>query len=307
MKNSIEQLNGFEAYLKERIIGQDGAITRAIDAFENGALGLSDPEKPLASLLFLGPTGVGKTELTLAVGRFLFEEEKVFRFDMSEYMHEDAIQILLGSGKDDAGKLGTVLESHSTGILLFDEIEKANHRIFDLFLQILGSARISLTNHKTYDLSKFFVVCTSNIGSDVLVDVRNPSEVRMERAVFSRLADYFRPELIGRFDEKIVFMPLSTESLRTIARINIDNVIDHYAKKYGYQLKVDPSAVEFLVRNGCNPRFGARPMKQAVLKHIANAVRLALRESSSPNGVIEVREDSSKLVIKPTRKLELTI
>ena len=301
MKNSIDQLNGFEEYLKKQIIGQDAAIARAVDAFENGALGLSDPEKPLTSLLFLGPTGVGKTELTLQVGEFLFGKEKVFRFDMSEYMHEDAIQILLGSGRGDAGKLGTVLESHSTGILLFDEIEKANHRIFDLFLQILGSARISLTNYKTYDLSKFFIVCTSNIGSDVLVDVRKPSEVRMERAIFSRLADYFRPELIGRFDEKIVFMPLSTDSLRTIARINIDQIIDRYAKKYGYHLKVDSSAVEFLVMNGCNPRFGARPMKQAVLKHIANAVRNALRENPSTsgiNGIIEVESDASRLVIR---------
>ena len=304
MKNSIDQLNGFEAYLKERIIGQEAAIVRVVDAFENGALGLSDPEKPLANLLFLGPTGVGKTELTLAVGRFLFEEEKVFRFDMSEYMHEDAIQILLGRGIGDAGKLGSFLEVHTNGILLFDEIEKANHRIFDLFLQILGSARISLTNHKTYDLSKFFVVCTSNIGSDVLVDLRKPSEVRMERAIFSRLADYFRPELIGRFDEKIVFMPLSTDSLRAIARINIDQVIERYSKKYGYHLEVDPSAVEFLVRNGCNPRFGARPMKQAVLKHIANAVRIALREASSAsriNGIIEVANDASKLVITPIK------
>lgn len=298
MKNTIEQLNGFEAYLKERIIGQDAAITCAVAAFENGALGFSDAEKPLASLLFLGPTGVGKTELTLCAGAFLFGKEKVFRFDMSEYMHEDAVTILLGSGKGDAGKLGTILEFHCEGILLFDEIEKAHHRIFDLFLQILGSARISLTNHKTYDLSKFFVVCTSNIGSDVLVDIRNPSEVRMERAVFSRLFDYFRPELIGRFDEKIVFMPLSTDSLRSIANINIRKTLNRY-REQGYQLEVDSSAVEFLVRTGCNPRFGARPMKQAVMKHIANAVRTALREHSEANGTISLTSDYSKLVLQP--------
>ena len=298
MKNTIDQLNGFEAYLKERIIGQDAAITRAVAAFENGALGLTDPEKPLANLLFLGPTGVGKTELTLNAGEFLFGKEKVFRFDMSEYMHEDAIQILLGSGKGDQGKLGTVLEFHANGILLFDEIEKAHHRIFDLFLQILSAARISLSNHKTYDLSNFFVVCTSNIGSDVLVDIRNPSEVRMERAVFSRLFDYFRPELIGRFDEKIVFMPLSTDSLRSIANINIKKTLNRYREQQGYQLEVDSSAVEFLVRMGCNPRFGARPMKQAVMKHIANAVRNSLREHSSANGIISLSSDHSKLVVR---------
>ncbi len=304
MKNTIEQFEGFEEYLKGHIIGQDGAIRKAVDAFENGALGFSDPEKPLASLLFLGPTGVGKTELTLRAGEFLFGKEKVFRFDMSEYMHEDAVNILLGRGGEDAGKLGTVLESHSQGVLLFDEIEKANTRIFDLFLQMLGSARISLSNHKTYDLSKFFVVCTSNIGSDVLVDIRSPSEIRIERALFSRLFDHFRPELIGRFDEKIIFMPLSTDSLRSIARINIKKTLARYLEKQGYQLEVDSSAVEFLVRNGCNPRFGARPMKQAVMKHIANAVRMALRERQfSANGVISgiisLAKDHSRLVLTP--------
>ncbi len=277
MKRRIEELNGFEAYLKERIIGQDAAILKAVDAFENGAFGFSEPGKPLASLLFLGPTGVGKTELTLFAGKFLFGKEKVFRLDMSEYMHDDAIKILLGSGVNDAGKLGKILAEHHQGVLLFDEIEKANHRIFDLFLQMLGSARISFADHTTYDLSQFFVVCTSNIGSDVLVDVRKPSEVRMERAVFSRLAEHFRPELIGRFDEKIVFMPLSSDSLRKIARLNIKKTTDRYLENFGYKIALDDSAVEFLVRIGYNPRFGARPMKQAVMKHISNAVKDSLR------------------------------
>jgi len=298
MKNTIEQLQGFETYLKERIIGQEAAIAKAVDAFENGVLGFSDPEKPLASLLFLGPTGVGKTELTLRVGEFLFGKEKVFRFDMSEYMHEDAVSILLGRGGGDSGKLGTVLETHSEGILLFDEIEKAHYKIFDLFLQMMGSARISLADHLSYNLSKFFIVCTSNIGSDVLADMRSPSEVRMERAVFSRLFDYFRTELIGRFDEKILFMPLSTDSLRTIAKLNIEKILYQYEAHHGYQLKIDLLAIEFLVRHGCNPRFGARPMKQAIIKHIANAVRGALKQGDSLiKGTISVADDHSKLFI----------
>ena len=299
MKNTIEQLHGFESYLKERIIGQEAAIKKAVDAFENGALGLSDPDKPLANLLFLGPTGVGKTELTLQVGEFLFGKEKVFRFDMSEYMHEDAYSILIGSGHGDSGKLGKVLESSAEGILLFDEIEKAHYKIFDLFLQMMGSARISLANHKTYDLSKFFIVCTSNIGSDVLVDIRSASEVRVERAISSRLFDFFRAELIGRFDKKIIFMPLSTDNLRAIANFNIQKTLQRYLEK-GYQLEVDSSAVEFLVRTGCNHRFGARPMKQAIVEHIANAVRNALREHSMANGIISISDDHSKLIIHPT-------
>lgn len=302
MKNTIEQLYGFEEHLKARIIGQEEAIQKALDAFENGALGFSDPEKPLASLLFLGPTGVGKTELTLQAGEFLFEGEKVFRFDMSEYMQEDAIKILLGRGGEDTGKLGTILERESKGILLFDEIEKAHFKIFDLFLQILGSARISLTNHKTYDLSKFFVICTSNIGSDVLADIRNPSQLRMERAIFSRLSDYFRPELIGRFDEKVIFMPLSTDQLRIIAKMSINNVLVRYREKHDYNLEIDESALEFLVRRGYNPRFGARPMKQAVMKHIANAMRTALKEDffhSCKDGRISLAEDHSKLILIP--------
>lgn len=298
MKNTIEQLHGFESYLREKIIGQEVAIGKAVDAFENGVLGFSDPEKPLANLLLLGPTGVGKTELTLRVGEFLFGKEKVFRFDMSEYMHEDASSILLGRGGDDAGKLGTALESHSEGILLFDEIEKAHHKIFDLFLQMMGSARISLADHRSYNLSKFFIVCTSNIGSDVLADMKSPSEVRMERAVFSRLFDHFRTELIGRFDEKIIFMPLSTNSLRTIAKLNIEKVLSDYETHHGYQLEIDPLAIEFLVRHGCNPRFGARPMKQTIIKQIANAVRGVLKQGNGfTKGKISVTEDHSKLFI----------
>jgi ATP-dependent Clp protease ATP-binding subunit ClpB len=301
MKKTIKELNGFESYLQERIIGQESAIAKAVDAFENGALGFSESGKPLASLLFLGPTGVGKTELTLHAGEFLFGKEKVFRFDMSEYMHEDAIKVLLGTSIEDPGKLGKILTEHKNGILLFDEIEKANDRIFDLFLQILGSGRITLSNHITYDLSGFFIVCTSNIGSDVLTDIRRPSEVRMQRAIFSRLGDFFRPELIGRFDEKIVFMPLLSDSLRKIARLNIDKVTNLYYQKHGYQFEVDDSGVEFLVRAGYNPRFGARPMKHAIVKYIANAVRHALRKHGIANGIITLAPDYSKLVLNPCK------
>ena len=166
--------------------------------------------KPLGSFLFLGPTGVGKTELTLEFNRYLFGSDNVFRFDMSEFLHLDNVKLFIGDETGRAGRLGNVLAHNDRGVLLFDEIEKAHRLIWDLFLQMLDAARITLADQRTYDLSRFYIVCTSNIGSDRLLRPTRLPFTTLERAVISELHRFFRPELIGRFDEKIVFKPLST-------------------------------------------------------------------------------------------------
>ena len=157
------------------------------------------------SFLFLGPTGVGKTGLTLEFARYLFGEDHVFRFDMSEFLHLDSVKLFMGDDSGGVGRLGKVLSKHHKGVLLFDEIEKAHRLIWDLFLQMLDVARITLADHRTYNLSGFYMVCTCNIGSQQLLRPTRLPFTALERAVVAELHRFFRPELIGRFNEKIVF------------------------------------------------------------------------------------------------------
>ena len=165
----LQKLSGLEGYLSSKIRGQGHVIPRVCSVLERGELGLQPPEKPLGSFLFLGPTGVGKTELTLEFSRYLFGEGSIHRFDMSEFQHLDSVKLFLGDETGNPGRLERVLAEHRKGVLLFDEVEKAHRLIWDLFLQMLDAARITLADHQTHDLSSFFIVCTSNIGSQQLL------------------------------------------------------------------------------------------------------------------------------------------
>ena len=215
---AVQDLNGLEAHLLSRIKGQDHVIRRVCSVLERGQLGLQPTGKPLGSFLFLGPTGVGKTELTLEFTRYLFGDESVFRFDMSEFLHLDSVKLFMGDETGHVGRLGKALSQHQRGVLLFDEIEKSHRLIWDLLLQMLDAARITLADHRAYDLSGFCIVCTSNIGARQLLRPTRLPFTTLERAVISELHGFFRPELIGRFDEKIVFRPLCPDTQRDIAR-----------------------------------------------------------------------------------------
>jgi ATP-dependent Clp protease ATP-binding subunit ClpB len=160
----IENLTGLEPHLCSKIKGQGHVIPRVCSVLERGQFGLQPVGKPLGSFLFLGPTGVGKTELTLEFSRYLFGDNSVHRFDMSEFLHLDAVKLFMGDETGNPGRLGKILSEHRQGVLLFDEIEKSHHLIWDLFLQMLDAARITLADHRTYDLSGFYLVCTSNLA-----------------------------------------------------------------------------------------------------------------------------------------------
>ncbi|MBN8712186.1 MAG: hypothetical protein BGO12_10095 [Verrucomicrobia bacterium 61-8] len=284
---NIAHLTGLESHLVSKIKGQDHAISRVCSVLERGQLGLQPPGKPLGSLLFLGPTGVGKTELTLECSRYLFGNESIFRFDMSEFLHQDAVKLFMGDETGRPGRLGKILSEHRQGILLFDEIEKANRLIWDLFLQMLDAARITLADHHTYDLSGFYIVCTSNIGSQQLLRPTRLPFATLERAVLSELHRLFRPELIGRFDEKIVFKPLSPDIQREIGRLAINEELDRLRKK-GFELEISDEAVEFLVRRGMHKTLGARPMRKTVQKFMGDAIRQALKAGRPPSGPLTV-------------------
>jgi len=292
----IQKLSGLEGYLSSKIRGQSHVIPRVCSVLERGELGLQPPDKPLGSFLFLGPTGVGKTELTLECSRYLFGEGALHRFDMSEFQHLDSVKLFLGDETGMPGRLGKVLESQTRGILLFDEVEKAHRLIWDLFLQMLDAARITLADHRTHDLSGFYVVCTSNIGSHQLMRPTRLPFATLERAVLAELHRHFRPELIGRFDEKIVFRPLSPETQREIARLVIDEELARFREK-GFELSLSEEALEFLVRKGIHRTLGARPMKRTAQKHIGDAIRMGLKDGNLKSGDIRVSPEMSHLWI----------
>ena len=301
MQNSsavVRDLNGLESHLLSKIKGQNHVIARVCSVLERGQLGLQPIDKPLGSFLFLGPTGVGKTELTLEFTRYLFGGNEVYRFDMSEFLHLDNVKLFMGDETGTPGRLGNVLSQHQQGVLLFDEIEKAHRLIWDLFLQMLDAARITLNDHRTYDLSGFYLVCTSNIGSERLLRPTRLPFTTLERAVISELYKFFRPELVGRFDEKIVFKPLSPDTQREIGQFAIFEELARFREK-GFDLRVPEEAFEFLVRRGIHKAFGARPMKKTVQKFIGDAIAQALKSGAQPSGTLAVSPLADHLTIEP--------
>ena len=293
----VENLCGLEAHLLSRIKGQDHVIPRVCSVLERGQLGLQPQGKPLGSFLFLGPTGVGKTELTLEFTRYLFGNESAFRFDMSEFLHLDSVKLFMGDENGSVGRLGKVLSRHQRGVLLFDEIEKAHRLIWDLLLQMLDAARITLADHRVYDLSGFYVVCTSNIGAQQLLRPTRLPFTTLERAVISELHRFFRPELIGRFDEKFVFRPLSPETQREIARLAIAEELARFRER-GFDLRASDETFEFLVRRGIHKTLGARPMKGTVQKFVGDAVRDAIKAGEPSSGVLIVSPLNDRLKIR---------
>jgi len=297
MNIEIEKLTSLEPHLRSKILGQDRAISRVCSVLERGQLGLQPEGKPLGSFLFLGPTGVGKTELTLEFSRYLFGNDAVFRFDMSEFLHLDNVKLFMGDETGSSGRLGKILSEHRHGVLLFDEIEKAHRLIWDLFLQMLDAARITLANQQTYDLSGFYFVCTSNIGSQQLLRPTRLPFATLERAVISELHRFFRPELVGRFDEKIVFKPLCPDTQRQIGRLAIDEELTRLRQK-GFDLSVSEEAFEFLLRRGIHKTLGARPMNKTVQKFLGDAVRQALKSEMLPSGTLAVCTETTGLMMR---------
>lgn len=288
----LEILRGLHAQLCERIRGQNHVIPPVVSVLQRGELGLTTGSRPRGSFLFLGPTGVGKTELALAFTDHLFGKDQLFRFDMSEYQTQQSLAVLLGGRVGEVGLLAIKLGRSRTGTLLFDEIEKAHPRVLDLFLQIVDAARVTMANGDTLDLSGFYIVFTSNIAAAEIMNLQHSSFATMERHALAQAQRALRPEFYARITEKLVFNRLSYDVQMDIARLHIERELAFLRSK-GFELDADESVVSFLMQRGFHPRLGARPLRDAIETHLRGAiVNATLSGTVEAQGHFRVRDNN---------------
>jgi ATP-dependent Clp protease ATP-binding subunit ClpB len=298
LEGEIQKLLHLDEELHKRVVGQDEAVTAVSEAVVRARSGLKDPNRPIGSFIFLGPTGVGKTELARALAEFLFDDERaMIRIDMSEYQERHTVARLIGAppgyiGYDEGGQLTEAVRRRPFSVILFDEIEKAHHDVFNVMLQILDDGRLTDGHGRTVDFKNTIVIMTSNIGSHRILEYRGAFEGReyeqMKQAVLEEMRRHFRPEFLNRVDEIIVFHALSEEHLKEIVEIQLTHLRARLAERH-IQIELTDAARTHLVRTGYNPTYGARPLRRAIQKEVETQLgRLILKG--------EVRDGQSVVV-----------
>lgn len=276
LEGEKEKLLHMEESLRKRLIGQSQAVNAVSNAIRRSRSGLSDPNRPIGSFLFLGPTGVGKTELCKSLADFLFDSESaVIRLDMSEFMEKHSVSRLLGAppgyvGYEEGGYLTELVRRKPYSVILFDEIEKAHPDVFNVLLQVLDDGRLTDGQGRTVDFKNTVIVMTSNLGSDLIQDIsRQGDYLEMKAAVMGVVGKHFRPEFINRIDEIVVFHPLDKEQIKSIAKIQIDRLRARLAERE-FGLVISDAALNYLSGAGYDPVYGARPLKRAIQQYIEN-------------------------------------
>ncbi len=294
MQGEREKLLQMEQRLHTRVVGQDEAITAVADAIRRSRAGLSDPNRPLGSFLFLGPTGVGKTELTKALAGFLFDsDDHMVRVDMSEFMEKHSVSRLIGAppgyvGYDEGGVLTEAVRRKPYSVILFDEVEKAHPDVFNVLLQVLDDGRLTDGQGRTVDFKNTVIVMTSNLGSQMIMQMAGQPYDRIKDAVWEEVKQHFRPEFLNRIDETVVFHALDQKHIEDIARIQL-RVLEVRLAKMDMKLDVSSQALAELAKVGFDPVFGARPLKRAIQQRIENPVsKLILEGRFGPKDVIPV-------------------
>ncbi len=267
----IAHLRGLEAHLRTQLRGQDHVIARAAAVFTRGELGLARPDRPRGVFLAVGPTGTGKTELVLLAARYLFGEDRVRRFDLSEYQRTDAVERLLGADGADAGAVGRAAVGAAPRVWLFDELEKAHPKVLDLFIQMLEPGHITLASGEVVSLKNDYIAFTSNIGASEAMRMARSSMASIEQAVLRRVAEALRPEILARVPDKLVFARLAPDVQREIAGLHLANEVARL-KSVGFDLEVSREALEFLIREGFHPQLGARPLRQTIERQLQDTV-----------------------------------
>jgi ATP-dependent Clp protease ATP-binding subunit ClpB len=287
LEGEMQKLLHLEEELHKRVIGQDEAVLAVSEAVIRARSGIKDPNRPIGSFIFLGPTGVGKTELARALAQFLFDDERaLIRIDMSEYQEKHTVARLIGAppgyvGYEEGGQLTESVRRRPYSVVLFDEIEKAHRDVFNVMLQILDDGRLTDGQGRTVDFKNTLLIMTSNIGSDRILGYRGAFSgyeyERMKEAVLEEMRRTFRPEFLNRVDEIIVFHALSEEHLKQIVEIQLDSLRKRLAERQ-IQVQLTEGAREHLVRAGYDPVYGARPLKRAIQKLVETPLsRLILK------------------------------
>jgi len=271
----LTKLRHLETHLKANIKGQDHVLPRICSVLQRGELNLAHPHRPKGSFLFVGPTGVGKTEITIAFTEYLCGSDHLHRFDMSEFQNQSSVSLLLGNSATDSGMLGRALDKNIRGTLLFDEMEKAHPLVLDLFLQILDAGRITLANGETRNLNNYYIVFTSNIGAGEAMRMESSAFATIERTVLRRVDQVLRPELVASINEKLVFNRLPYAIQREICELMIRREVERL-NRLGHNLTVEAATVETLVREGFHRTLGARPMRNTVDRFLQETVARTL-------------------------------
>ncbi len=294
--------------MHQRVIGQDEGVRAVADAVLRARSGIKDPNRPIGSFLFLGPTGVGKTELARALATVLFDDESnLIRIDMSEYMEKHTVARLIGAppgyvGFEEGGQLTEAVRRRPFSVVLFDEIEKAHHDVFNVFLQILDDGRLTDSQGRTVDFKNTVLIMTSNIGSPQILEAQQTgaSYEEMRSVVLGELRQHFRPEFLNRVDETVVFHPLATEQLVKIVEIQLERLRGRLAERR-IQLAITPTALAYLGERGYDPVYGARPLKRLIQQELETPLaRLLVKGELRDGETASIDRKENALVIIPT-------
>lgn len=304
MQGERDKLLKMESYLHQRVVGQDDAIVAVSNAIRRSRAGLSDEGRPYGSFLFLGPTGVGKTELCKALANFLFDsEDHLIRVDMSEFMEKHSVSRLIGAppgyvGYEEGGYLTELVRRKPYSVILLDEVEKAHPDVFNVLLQVLDDGRMTDGQGRTVDFKNTVIVMTSNLGSQMIQAMVDKPQEEIKDAVWEEVKDHFRPEFLNRIDEVVVFHSLDQRQIGSIAKIQLQRLTDRLAKM-DMQLDVSDEALLKIADAGFDPLFGARPLKRAIQQFIENPIALRILEGKfGPKDIIPVNVENNEFVFE---------
>ena len=310
MESEVQKLLKMEDFLHKRVVGQDEAVTVVSDAIRRARSGLKNPNRPIGTFIFLGPTGVGKTELAKALAEFMFnDEDALIRIDMSEYSEKHTVARLVGAppgyvGYDEGGQLTEAVRRKPYSVILFDEIEKAHPEIFNIMLQIFDDGRLTDSKGKTVDFKNTLIILTSNIGSDIILENTVKSMVdeneynSLKENIEEIMKQHFKPEFLNRIDETVFFKALSMNELKSITDIQI-RYLENLLKENEISMKITDDAKEFTAREGFNPQYGARPLKRTIMQLIENPLAKMILSGQIQRGdTALIDSDGDKIVIK---------
>jgi ATP-dependent Clp protease ATP-binding subunit ClpB len=306
MEGEAEKLIKMEDRLRSRVVGQDEALQLVANAIRRARSGLADPHRPIGSFLFLGPTGVGKTETARTLAEFLFNDDQaVVRIDMSEYQEKHTVARLIGAppgyvGYEEGGQLTEAVKRRPYSIVLFDEIEKAHAEVFNVLLQVLDDGRLTDGQGRTVDFRNTVIIMTSNLGSQWIQQLSGSDYNRMKSMVVETLKESFKPEFLNRIDEIVIYHTLPLEQIKHIVLIQLQSLQNRLAERH-IGLEVTDKAREYLAREGYDPAYGARPLKRTLQKKIQDPLAIMLLEGKFAEGdtvMVDLAMSGDSLVIK---------